>query len=72
MGFGIPLDEILRTHLKSKVENYLFSKQIQDQNLFHVDKYQLRWKENLSGKRNWQFLIWNFLVFQIWYERWMK
>lgn len=72
MGFGIPLDEILRTHLKSKVENYLFSKQIQDQNLFHVDKYQLRWKEHLSGKRNWQFLIWNFLVFQIWYERWMK
>ena len=72
MGFGIPLDQILRRKLKLLVEHFLYSENIKKQRLFNLEFYQKRWKEHITGKRNWQFLIWNFLVFQIWYKRWMK
>ncbi len=70
MGFGIPLDDILKTNLKSRMEYYLFSDNSENFMFFKLDKYKEKWKEHLSGSRNWQFLLWNFLVFQIWYEEW--
>lgn len=72
MGFGIPLDKILRTSLKSKMEQYLFSGHVDNLIFFKVENYKEKWKEHLSRKRNWQFILWNFLVFQIWYEEWKK
>ena len=72
MGFGIPLDKILRTNLKSKMEYYLFSGYADNLIFFKLDNYKEKWREHLSGKRNWQFILWNFLVFQIWYEEWNK
>ncbi|MBL00864.1 MAG: asparagine synthase (glutamine-hydrolyzing) [Opitutales bacterium] len=72
MGFGIPLDEILKTELKSQIEYYLFSGSIKNQNIFNLNAYEEKWREHLTGKRNWQFLLWNFLVFQVWYEEWKK
>ena len=36
-----------------------------------LDNYKCKWKEHLEGRRNWQFLLWNFYVFQKWYQRWV-
>ena len=70
MGFGIPLDKILTTELNFLIEDLIFSKEVKHQNIFKIAEYREKWKEHISGKRNWQFLLWNFLVFQIWFQEW--
>lgn len=70
MGFGIPLGKLLVKSFKEKIEYYLNSKNIENQKIFNIDFYRNLWQEHKEGKRNWQFLLWNFLVFQIWYEHW--
>ena len=70
MGFGIPLGDFIVKKLKDEIEYFLNSKQVKNQNLFKLDNYKCKWKEHLEGRRNWQFLLWNFYVFQKWYQRW--
>lgn len=70
MGFGIPLDKLLREFFCKKLEMYLNSNKVKQQNLFNLNYYKALWNEHKNNKRNWQFLLWNFLVFQIWYEQW--
>ena len=72
MGFGIPLSNLLSKTLESRMDYYLNSDVLKNQDLLNIDEYKVRWKEHKSGKRNWQFLLWNFFVFQIWYEHWNK
>jgi len=72
MGFGIPLDIILSKSLKNEIEYFLNSTELEKTNIFRIDEYKHKWKEHLSGKRNWQFIFWNFLVFSVWYNYWEK
>ena len=70
MGFGIPLGKFIVDKLKDEIEFFLNSKEVKNQNLFKLDNYKRKWNEHLEGKRNWQFLIWNFYIFQKWYQKW--
>ncbi len=70
MGFGIPLGRLLIDSFSEKIEYYLNSTKIEKQKIFRTDFYKKLWLEHKSKKRNWQFLLWNFLVFQIWYDYW--
>ena len=70
MGFGIPLDKLLIEFFNKRIEMYLGSKKVKQQNLFNLDYYENLWVEHKSKKRNWQFLLWNFLMFQMWFECW--
>ena len=70
MGFGIPLGKFITEKLKDEIEFFLNSKEVKNQNLFKLDHYKRKWNEHLEGKRNWQFLIWNFYIFQKWYQKW--
>lgn len=70
MGFGIPLGKFIVEKLKDEIEFFLNSKEVKNQNLFKLDDYKRKWNEHLKGKRNWQFLIWNFYIFQKWYQKW--
>ena len=70
MGFGIPLDKLLRKFFHNKLEMYLNSNKVKEQNLFNVEYYKVLWNEHKNYKRNWQFLLWNFLMFQMWFECW--
>ena len=70
MGFGIPLGKFITEKLKDEIDFFLNSKEVKNQNLFKLDNYKRKWNEHLEGKRNWQFLIWNFYIFQKWYQKW--
>jgi len=69
MGFGIPIDIWLRGPLREWADNLLNEERLQQQGFYDPKMVRKRWDEHLSGKRNWQYLLWNVLVFQLWLEK---
>jgi asparagine synthase (glutamine-hydrolysing) len=67
-GFGVPVDSWLRGPLKDWAENLLSEHRIQQQGLFNTVRIRKYWLEHLSGKKNWQYILWNILMFQAWLE----
>lgn len=66
MGFGVPLDQWLRGPLKEWAADLLNVDTLQRQGYLSVTQVQTYWQEHLSGKRNWQYALWNILMFQAW------
>jgi len=71
MGFGVPLDNWLRGPLRDWAEDLLDEKKIKRDEFLNPEPIKKLWKEHLSGKRNWQYLLWDVFVFQAWKKRWM-
>jgi len=67
-GFGIPLAKWLRGGLKDWATDLLNEDKIKEQGLFYPDMVSKLWSEHQSGSRNWSYLLWNILMFQLWYE----
>ena len=55
MGFGVPLDNLIRENFTDKIEYYLNSKIVKDQNIYNLKYFKKLWKEHKDKKRNWQF-----------------
>jgi asparagine synthase (glutamine-hydrolysing) len=69
MGFGVPLDTWRRGPLREWAESLLDAHRLEREGYFHAGPIRQRWAEHLSGKRNWQYALWNVLMFQAWNER---
>ena len=67
-GFGIPLDQWLRGPLKDWASTLLDRKKLEASGLINPDFVQMKWQEHLTGGRNWQYGLWNILMFQSWFE----
>ncbi|NOJ23995.1 asparagine synthase (glutamine-hydrolyzing) [Vibrio coralliilyticus] len=68
-GFGIPLDQWLRGPLKDWAENLISKERLQEEGFFDADMVTRMWNEHVSGERNWQYHLWDVLMFQSWYEK---
>ena len=70
-GFAIPIDEWFSRELAEYFAIYLNKDYIDKQGIFNSDLV-LRWTSLYqSGKKEYMTQLWNILMFQLWYEKWM-
>lgn len=70
MGFGIPLDVWLRGPLRAWAQDLLDPSRMESDGYFQVEPIQEKWREHLSGQRNWSYYLWDVLMFEAWRQKW--
>jgi asparagine synthase (glutamine-hydrolysing) len=68
MGFGVPIGDWLRGPLREWGEALLGEARLVREGYFEPGIVRKCWGEHLSGYRNWQYRLWNVLMFQSWLE----
>jgi len=69
MGFGVPIGKWMRGPLRGWVESLLSIEALNRSGLINPSVVRKKWNEHLGGGRNWQYHLWNVLMFQSWLAR---
>ncbi len=70
--FIAPLQEWFRDELKEQMQYYLSPERLRKTGLFNAAHVQELLKRYLDGGKISHQKLWNILVFQLWYDRWME
>ena len=72
MGFAIPLSKWLRGRLKNWMLDTLNLNKIKSQNILNSQQVGKMINDHMKSKRNCHHELWNILMFQTWFDKWMK
>ena len=72
MGFGIPVVNWFREDLKYLFDHYFSDEAMQWHGFFNKTEIDKAVTQYNNGKNEGFTLLWHLLVFQMWYEKWMK
>ena len=67
-GFGIPLADWLRGPLRDWADALIDESRLRREGFFDAACVRRCWQQHLDGRRDWQSLLWNVLMFQAWLE----
>lgn len=67
-GFAVPLHAWLRGSLREWAETLLDEARLKAEGFLQPFLVRAKWKEHLAGRRNWQYPLWDVLMFQAWLE----
>ena len=67
-GFAVPIDAWLKGPLRAWAEALLDKQRLEAEGFFNSSPIRQKWQEHLSGKHNWQYHLWDILMFQAWLE----
>jgi asparagine synthase (glutamine-hydrolysing) len=68
-GFGIPVDQWLRTDLREWAEALIAPERLNAEGFFNPEPIHEKWQQHLSGKYDWSYPLWCVLMFQSWYAQ---
>jgi asparagine synthase (glutamine-hydrolysing) len=69
MGFGIPLEALLRGPLRDWAESLLDPATMRSQGFLDVAPIRAKWDDHLAGKGEWKHYLWAVLMLQAWLEQ---
>ncbi len=72
MGFAIPIAQWLTVDLKYLVDQYFSESYLKSQAIFKIKETQKIIHNFYNGKKERAEKIWYLLMFQMWYDKWMK
>jgi asparagine synthase (glutamine-hydrolysing) len=67
-GFGIPLAAWLRGPLRDWAESLLNESRLRQEGYFQPAPIVKMWHEHVSGRTNWEYCLWDILMFQAWLD----
>ena len=70
MGFGVPIAAWLSGPLRDWADSMLSERRLVEGGILDAGLVRARWREHLSGRRDWQFQLWSVLMFESWRDRW--
>ncbi len=71
-GFGIPLARWLTGPLRPLAEELLSRKSLSAHGLFNTSEVARLLDDHMNERRDNRKEIWNIMIFQLWYKRWMR
>lgn len=71
-GFGIPIAEWLKGRLSPLMHDLLAPERLKEQGLFNAEYVQILIAEHEKGIASYHKQLWTLLVFQLWYDNFLK
>jgi asparagine synthase (glutamine-hydrolysing) len=68
MGFGVPLGSWLRGPLVAWADELLDPHRLRSEGFFDAAAVSRYWLEHREGTRDWQYVLWDVLMFESWLE----